>query len=118
MLHIVSGETVHSNKSIGTDKDVAFTGTGELDNGFTFTVSTTLLDAYAVSSSYTSLTMGSLGTLKTGYNFTGGAVKFDEEVPQAYEQTSDAQANSADLLVIKWTVEHYNILHLQLILLA
>ncbi|XOJ73244.1 hypothetical protein ABXT43_07630 [Candidatus Pelagibacter sp. Uisw_114] len=95
---IVHGETVHSNKSIGTDKDVAFTGTGELDNGFSFTVSTLLTDAYAVSSSYTSLTMGSLGTLKTGYNTGGAGGKFDEEVPQAYEQSSDALGNSADLV--------------------
>ena len=92
------GVTANSGKSIGSDKDVAFTGTGELDNGYTFTVSTLLKDDYSVSSSYTSLTMGSLGTLKTGFNHGGAGGKFDEEVPQAYEQTSDAQGNSADLV--------------------
>ena len=95
---IVNGETVHSNRSIGTDKDVAFTGTGELDNGYSFTVSTLLKDDYSVSSSYTSLTMGSLGTLKTGFNTGGAGGKFDEEVPQAYEQSSDALGNSADAI--------------------
>jgi outer membrane protein OmpU len=93
---LTHGETVHSNRSIGTDKDVAFTGTGELDNGYSFTVSTLLKDDYTVSSSYTSLTMGSLGTLKTGFNHGGAGGKFDEEVPQAYEQSSDALGNSAD----------------------
>ena len=93
-----SGVTANSGKSIGSDKDVAFTGTGELDNGYSFTVSTLLKDDYSVSSSYTSLTMGSLGTLKTGFNTGGAGGKFDEEVPQAYEQSSDALGNSADLV--------------------
>jgi outer membrane protein OmpU len=86
----------NSGKSIGTDKDVAFTGSGELDNGWTFTVSTLLDDAYAVSSSYTSLTMGSMGTVSFGTDTGGASYKYDEEVPQAYEQTSDAQQNSAN----------------------
>ena len=93
-----TGKTANSNKSFGTDKDVAFTGSGELDNGWTFTVSTLLTDAYSVSSSYTSLTMGSLGTISSGTHTGGASYKYDEEVPQAYEQTSDAQQNSANLV--------------------
>ena len=95
---IVHGETYNSNKSIGSDKDVSFTGTGELDNGYTFKVSTTLTDAYDVSSSFTSLTLGSLGTFSTGAGYGAAGGKYDEEVPQAYEQTSDAQANSANAI--------------------
>jgi outer membrane protein OmpU len=87
-----------TGKSIGTDKDVAFTGSGELDNGWTFTVSTLLTDAYSVSSSYTSLTMGSMGTVSFGADTGGASYKYDEEVPQAYEQTSDAQQNSANIV--------------------
>ena len=83
-------------KSIGTDKDVSFTGSGELDNGWTFTVSTLLDDTYTVSSSYTSMTMGSMGTVSFGTDTGGASYKYDEEVPQAYEQTSDAQQNSAN----------------------
>jgi len=93
-----TGKTQTSGKSIGTDKDVAFTGSGELDNGYTFTVSTLLTDAYSVSSSYTSLTMGSLGTVSFGTDTGGASYKYDEEVPQAYEQTSDAQQNSANIV--------------------
>jgi outer membrane protein OmpU len=88
----------NTNKSFGTDKDVAFTGSGEMDNGWTFTVSTLLTDAYDVSSSYTSLTMGSLGTISSGTHTGGASYKYDEEVPQAYEQTSDAQQNTANLV--------------------
>jgi len=94
----VTGETANSGKSIGSDKDVSFTGTGELDNGFTFTVSTLLTDSMTVSSSYTSMTMGSLGTFSTGTHTGGASYKYDEEVPQAYEQTSDASQNTANLV--------------------
>ena len=92
----VTGKNAAAGKSIGTDKDVAFTGTGELDNGWTFTVSTLLTDGYSVSSSYTSMTMGSLGTVSFGTDTGGANYKYDEEVPQAYEQMSDAQNNSAN----------------------
>ena len=92
----VTGKDAAAGKSIGTDKDVAFTGTGELDNGWTFTVSTLLTDGYSVSSSYTSMTMGSLGTVSFGTDTGGANYKYDEEVPQAYEQMSDAQQTTAN----------------------
>jgi outer membrane protein OmpU len=92
----VTGKDAAAGKSIGTDKDVTFTGSGELDNGWTFTVSTLLDDTYAVSSSYTSLTMGSLGTVSFGQDTGGSNYKYDEEVPVAYEQMSDAENNSAN----------------------
>ena len=92
----VTGKAPTTGKAIGTDKDVAFTGTGELDNGWTFTVSTLLTDGYSVSSSYTSLTMGSLGTVSFGTDTGGANYKYDEEVPQAYEQMSDAQQTTAN----------------------
>ena len=41
------GKGDNTGRTIGTDKDVSFTGSGELDNGYTFTVSTTLTDALA-----------------------------------------------------------------------
>ena len=93
-----TGTAQNSSRSLGTDKDVAFTGSGELDNGWSFTVSTLLTDAMAVSSSYTSLTMGSMGTLTFGTDTGGVSYLYDEEVPQVYEQTSDAQQNSANIV--------------------
>ena len=94
----VTGEAANGGKTIGTDRDVAFTGTGEMDNGWTFKVSTLLTDAYAVSSSFTSLTMGSLGTVSFGTDTGGASYKYDEEVPQAYEQISDAVQTSANIV--------------------
>jgi len=85
-------------KGIGTDKDVAFTGSGELDNGWTFTVSSLLTDAMAISSSYTSITMGSLGTVSFGTDTGGASYKYDEEVPQAYEQMSDMVQTTSNVV--------------------
>jgi len=94
----VTGKDAAAGKSLGTDKDVAFTGSGELDNGWTFTVSSLLTDAMAISSSYTSLTMGSLGTVSFGQDTGGASYKYDEEVPQAYEQISDAIQTTANVV--------------------
>ena len=38
----------NTGRSIGTDKDVSFSGGGELDNGTTFSMSTTLYDNYEI----------------------------------------------------------------------
>ncbi len=85
-------------KSIGTDKGLTVSGSGELDNGWTFYVGTYISDAITISSSVTTLTMGSMGTIKAGQGYGGAGSAYDEEVPQAYEQTSDAFQNSANLV--------------------
>ena len=88
--------------SIGNNSAISFNGTGELDNGWNFVMSVNSTDGFgamsssssedAITSSYTSLTMGSMGTLTTGYGIGGAGSKYDEEVPQAYEQVSDGNA--------------------------
>jgi len=83
-------------KGIGTDKGLTVSGAGELDNGWTFSIYTYFSDGLALSSHATSLTMGSLGTITAGAYFGGNSSSYDEEVPQAYEQTSDRQQNSAN----------------------
>ena len=88
----------NTSKSIGTDKDVTFSGSGELDNGWSFAVGTLMTDGFDVSSSYTSLTMGSMGTITFGAHTGGASYMYDEETPQVYEQTSDAQQNSANIV--------------------
>jgi len=93
-----TGKTANSSKSIGADKDVAFTGTGELDNGWSFVFKTVLDDAYDVSSSYTALTMGSLGTFTFGTGTGGVGASYDEETPQVYEQVSDSLTNSQNIV--------------------
>ena len=78
-------------QSIGNDKDVKFSGSGELDNGFTFNIFTLTKDDFTVSSTGTIITMGSLGSIGVG---TGGGTNvngaYDEAIPTAYEENSDA----------------------------
>jgi len=79
-------------KGLGTDKGLTVSGSGELDNGWTFSTYSYLSDAMGLSSHATSLTMGSLGTITAGQGWGGNSTGFDEEVPQAYEQVSDLSA--------------------------
>ena len=87
----VTGESANSGQAIGTDKDVKFSGSGELDNGFTFSIFTNMTDAMTVSSSATVINMGSLGSIGVG---SGGGTNvngaYDEAIPTAYEENSDA----------------------------
>ena len=89
--------------SIGTDKDVKFSGSGELDNGWTVSVHTTMTDAYTVSSSATVIGMGSMGSIGIG---TGGGTNvagaYDETYPRAYEENSDAGGQSAANYIGNW----------------
>jgi len=88
----------NSSRAIGSDRDVAFTGSGELDNGTTFSMNTLLDDSYAVSGTTTTIATPSMGTfyVGTGYGLQSG--RYDEEVPQAYEQISDAKQTMANLV--------------------
>jgi len=90
-------------KGIGTDKGLTVSGSGELDNGWTFSLYTYFSDALAISSHATSLTMGSLGTITAGQGWGGNSTGFDEEVPQAYEQASDVHAGGSSNSVGSFT---------------
>ena len=87
----VTGETDSAAQALGHDKDVKFSGSGELDNGFTFDVFTLTKDDFTVSSTGTIITMGSLGSIGVG---SGGGTNvngaYDEPIPTAYEENSDA----------------------------
>jgi outer membrane protein OmpU len=85
-----SSKTNTSGRGIGTDKDVAFTGSGELDNGTTFTVFTATTDSQTnLTSGYISIATPSFGSFLMGHHSGAAHYKYDEEVPQAYEQISD-----------------------------
>jgi outer membrane protein OmpU len=79
----------NTSRGIGSDKDVTFSGGGELDNGTTFSMSTSLADNYEVSGSTTTITTPSLGSFQVGQSTGSAAGYYDEEVPQVYEQASD-----------------------------
>ena len=87
-----SGENA---QSLGMDRDVKFSGSGEMDNGWTVSFHTTMTDAFAVSSSATVIGMGSMGSIGLAY---GGGTNvngaYDETYPRAYEENSDAGGQS------------------------
>jgi len=96
---LVFGEPKQGNntsRSIGIDQDVTFTGGGELDNGTTFSMSTTLADDYSVSGSSTTITTPSFGTFTMGASYGSASYMYDEEVPKAYEEVSDAKQTMAN----------------------
>ena len=93
----VNANNIHGSDNgtgIGNDKDFTVSGSGELDNGWTFSGYTLLTDAIAVSSSSLSLTMGSLGTVSTGTQTGGNSTKYDGQTPTAYEEIDDGGASS------------------------
>ena len=82
-----------TGKSLGTDKDVAFTGSGELDNGTTFSVFTATNDSQTdLTSGAMSISTPSFGSFLMGHHSGAAHYKYDEEVPQVYEQISDITA--------------------------
>ena len=88
----------NTSKTIGTDRDVAFTGSGELDNGTTFSMSAVMLDNYELSASTTTITTPSMGSFSMGTSTGSASYMYDEEVPQAYEQVSDGKQTMANLV--------------------
>jgi len=86
----------NTSRSIGADRDVTFSGGGELDNGTTFSVSTTTNDSIALSASTTTITTPSLGSFMIGSGTGGLSGAYDEEVPTAYEQVSDGKNNTSN----------------------
>jgi outer membrane protein OmpU len=88
----------NTSRSLGADRDVTFSGGGELDNGTTFSMSTTLTDTYSVSGSTTTITTPSLGSFTLGQSNGSASYMYDEEVPQAYEQVSDGKQTMANLV--------------------
>ena len=80
-----------NGKGIGVDTDIAFSGSGELDMGWTVSVSHVLDTAEAVTNSSTQMAvgMGSMGTLQ--FNQDGGSSSngIDDVLPFAYEEPWD-----------------------------
>jgi len=72
---------------IGMNKNIAFKGSGELDNGWTVSVSQATTDAMGLSSASVQIGMGSLGTIivDSGSGADMGSA-LDNVVPTAFEE--------------------------------
>ncbi len=87
-----------NGKGIGVDNDIAFTGSGELDMGWTVSVSHVLDTDGNVTNSSTQMAvgMGSMGTLQ--FNDVGGASSngIDDVLPFAYEEPWDGTTGTSE----------------------
>ena len=105
----VSGETTVSyisntaakvgtigGSSIGTSTGITFSGSGELENGWTVSSSNILNDgdANALSSSQLNLTMGSMGTVTFAKAAGTNVNAIDDVTPKVAEEAWDGASNS------------------------
>ena len=108
----VDGNTGDSDSDhgigLGNDKDVTFSGSGELDNGWTFSGYTHMKEGsnFTISSSALSMTMGSMGTVTTGTGYGGNSTKYDQQTPSAYEEMDDAGSQTLSANIVGSTLDN------------
>jgi len=99
----VSADTTEtSGNPFSMTRDIAFTGSGEMDNGMTISYDQ-LLSAGAFSSSGLSLDMGDAGTLSFRHGGTGGhgIGAYEDKMPTAAENVWDDMDGQANGLLTK-----------------
>ena len=80
---------VRSDEGYGFNHDITFSGSGELDNGFTVSTTMILVEGATLSSSNVALGMGGLGTITIGNGLGNVGGAFDDVTPRAYEENHD-----------------------------
>ena len=85
---------VRSDEGYGYNHDITFSGSAELDNGFTVSTTMILVEAATLSSSNVSLTMGGMGTITIGGGLGNVGGGFDAVTPFAYEENHDGMATT------------------------
>ena len=85
---------VRTDDGYGFNHDITFSGSGELDNGFTVSTTMILTESSALSSSNVALGMGGLGTITIGNGLAGVGGAFDDVTPRAYEENHDGMKTS------------------------
>jgi len=72
---------------IGMGSNLTFSGSGELDNGWTFDVTVAMLNQDAYSNTNITVTMGGLGKLDFNQGNSGNGIDaFDDKMPTAWEE--------------------------------
>jgi len=84
-----STEGTNTGNPIGMNSGLTFKGTGELDNGTTFTLTVTGADQAGYSSGSISMVTPGLGTIKIVQSAGGAGVdRYDDMMPTAWEETN------------------------------
>ena len=90
VTYLSQGTTTTGNP-FGMASAVTFTGSGELDNGWTFDFVTAEGDGHAWSAARVAITMGGLGTFEfDGGNSGNGIAAYDNVLPTAWEEAHGA----------------------------
>jgi outer membrane protein OmpU len=82
------------NEGYGFNHDITFSGSGELDNGFTVSTTMILVEGSSLSSSNVTLGMGGLGSITIGSGWAGVGGNYDDMTPRAYEENHDGMKTS------------------------
>ena len=88
------GVNTVSGRGLGTATDLSFNAAGELDNGFTvdYFMSVDTNKALSNTSSFMTVGMGSLGTIRLNNDSGSVANSIDDVTPNAYNETWDGLA--------------------------
>ena len=85
---------VRTDEGYGFNHDITFSGSGELDNGFTVSTTMILTESSGLSSSNVTLGMGGLGSIVIGQGIDNVGANFDDVTPRAYEENHDGMKTS------------------------
>ena len=95
-----TGQSTQSGNPIGMTNNLTITGSGELDNGISWTANAYNSDAQALTSSNISFDMGGIGSLLVDSGAGGaGLDALDDKMPTAFEESWDAAISSGVQLV-------------------
>ena len=84
----ISKEGAVTGNPIGVNSGLTFSGSGELDNGTTFSLTLTQADQAAWSAGSIAITLPSMGSITIGSGHGGNGIDaFDDAVPTAWEET-------------------------------
>jgi len=86
-VSISGGQAAPTGNPVGMASAISFTGSGELDNGWTFALSIAEGDKSAYSSSNIDIVMGGLGSINFDQGDSGnGIAAYDNVMPTAWEE--------------------------------
>jgi len=109
-----NADNTDQGSPLGMHSGLTFKGSGELDNGTTFTLTITGADQMAYSSGSIAMTVPSVGTIKINQASGGtGLDRFDDMMPTAWEETNGTSlgtglqtvAGSGTSMNLEWDID-------------
>jgi len=83
-----SNEGDVTGNPLGMNSGITMVGSGELDNGTTFTLTLTQADQVAYSAGSIAMTTPSMGSITFDHGSGGGIDRYDDMMPTAWEETN------------------------------